>query len=66
LHWQQNVTRPVVTGEPFDTAAVNVTAVPELTEEDDSASVVVVAAACATGAASITTIAIIAARRIHT
>jgi hypothetical protein len=33
-----------VTGEPLDTAAVKVTAVPEATEEDDSVSVVVVTA----------------------
>ncbi len=40
----QKVTVPRVTGEPLDTAAVKVTAVPEATEEDDSVSVVVVTA----------------------
>ena len=45
---------PAVTGEPFDTVAVNVTAVLVVTDPDgDSASVVVVAvAACAMGADS--------------
>jgi hypothetical protein len=38
----QNVTVPAVTGEPFDTAAVNVTAVPDATDEAESVSVVVV------------------------
>ena len=38
----QIVTVPTVTGDPLDTAAVKVTAVPEVTEEDDSVSVVVV------------------------
>ena len=34
---------PAVTGDPFDTVAVSVTAVPDATEADDSVSVVVVA-----------------------
>src|SRR5882762_1362153 len=59
----QNVTVPAVTGEPFDTAAVNVTGVPEATEDEDSVSVVVVGPACAAGA-PMAAIAIIAAR-IH-
>jgi hypothetical protein len=42
----QNVTRPLVSAtlELFDTAAVNITTVPAVTEEDDSVRVVVVAA----------------------
>ena len=38
----QNVTSPVATGDPFDTAAVKVTTVPAVTEFDDSVSVVLV------------------------
>jgi predicted YcjX-like family ATPase len=40
----QNVTVPGVTGDPLDTAAVNVTGVPEVTEEADNVKVVVVVA----------------------
>ena len=43
----QKITRPFVTAEPFDTAAVKVTAVPRVTVEADKVSVVVVAPACA-------------------
>ena len=38
----QNVTVPTVTGTPFDTLAVSVTTVPEVTEDDESVRVVVV------------------------
>jgi hypothetical protein len=45
----QNVTVPAVTGDPLDTAAVNVTTVPEVTEETGEAEAVsvVVVAVCA-------------------
>jgi hypothetical protein len=60
----QKVTVPRVTGEPLDTAAVNVTTVPEVTDADDNVSVVVVGlAAHAAGAASAV---ISAAKNIHT
>jgi hypothetical protein len=64
----QNVTVPAVTGEPLDnTPAVNVTTVPEVTDEDDNVSVVVVAGgtACAVGATSNAVIAVSAAKKIR-
>jgi hypothetical protein len=38
----QKVTTPAVTGDGFETAAVNVTTVPDVTEADDSVSVTAV------------------------
>ena len=38
----QNVTTPEVTGAPFETAAVSVTTVPEVTEAEERVTVVVV------------------------
>ena len=62
----QNVTVPAVTAEPFDTAPVSVTTVPDVTDELDNVNVVVVAVAASVwGTVSGVRIATIAARRAH-